>query len=45
LLGTDLHRLDTLPGRIEGLSRAIELVGEAAVDRLTVENPRVLANS
>ncbi len=44
LLGTDLHRLDTLPGRLEGLLRAIELVGEAAVDRLTVENPRVLIN-
>jgi tyrosine-protein phosphatase YwqE len=42
LLGTDLHRLDSLPGRLEGLARAIELVGDAAVNRLTVENPRGL---
>jgi len=45
LLGSDLHRLDTLPGRMEGLKRAIELVGEKAVDRLTVENPRMLIES
>jgi protein-tyrosine phosphatase len=38
LLGSDLHHLDSLPGRMDGLARAIELVGENDVDRLTVQN-------
>jgi protein-tyrosine phosphatase len=42
LLGSDLHNLDTLPHRMNGLRHAIELVGEAEVDRLTRENPAQL---
>ena len=42
MLGTDLHNLATLPVRVRGLHRVIELVGEAAVNRLTIENPRQL---
>jgi protein-tyrosine phosphatase len=42
LLGTDTHRVETLKMRIDGLRRAIELVGEQRVDRLTRENPQVL---
>jgi protein-tyrosine phosphatase len=42
LLGSDLHRLKSLPPRLAGLRNAIELVGAAAVDRLTIENPRML---
>lgn len=39
LLGTDLHNLAGLPIRLRGLERAIELVGESAVHRLTEEHP------
>ena len=39
LLGSDLHGLDSLPPRLEGLRRAIDLVGEEAVDQLTRKNP------
>jgi protein-tyrosine phosphatase len=42
LLGTDTHRPDTLPMRLGGLSRAIELAGEEYVDQLTKTNPQVL---
>jgi len=42
LLGSDLHNLPSLPIRLAGLRRAIELVGEVGVAKLTVENPRVL---
>lgn len=42
LLGSDLHNLPSLPIRLAGLRRAIELVGEAGVATLTGENPRVL---
>lgn len=42
MLGSDLHRLDTLDRRLRGLQRAIALVGEAEVDRLTIENPSKL---
>lgn len=42
LLGSDTHRIDTIGPRVEGLRRAIELVGEEAVDRMTRENPREL---
>ncbi len=39
MLGTDLHNLATLPQRIAGLHRAIELVGAQTVQELTVTNP------
>ena len=42
MLGSDLHNLKSLPMRLDGLKRAIDLVGEKTVDRLTVENPRQL---
>jgi protein-tyrosine phosphatase len=42
LLGSDLHNLHSLPVRLEGLRRAIQLVGEQAVKELTVTNPRML---
>jgi protein-tyrosine phosphatase len=42
LLGSDLHRLDTLDHRLRGLRRAIESVGEAAVGALTAAHPREL---
>jgi protein-tyrosine phosphatase len=45
LLGSDLHNLKTLDLRMDGLKRAIELVGQAEVDRLTRENPAQLLPS
>ena len=42
LLGSDLHNYASLPQRLEGLKRAIDLVGAETVDRLTIENPRRL---
>ncbi|MCC7349041.1 MAG: hypothetical protein IT446_00595 [Phycisphaerales bacterium] len=42
MLGSDLHHLENLPPRMAGLRRAIELVGEDEVDRLTMENPAKL---
>lgn len=42
LLGSDLHRLNSLQARLDGLTRAIELAGEERVRELTVENPRKL---
>jgi protein-tyrosine phosphatase len=42
LLGSDLHKLDTLGKRLLGLRNAIDLVGAAAVEKLTIENPRKL---
>lgn len=42
LLGSDLHRLPSLPGRLNGLQQAIDLVGEEAVDRLTRTNAQTL---
>jgi protein-tyrosine phosphatase len=39
MLGSDAHRIETLPPRIEGLAMAEKFVGAAAVARLTVENP------
>jgi protein-tyrosine phosphatase len=41
-LGSDLHRLDTLKIRLDGLKRAIELVGDAEVDRLTITNAAIV---
>jgi protein-tyrosine phosphatase len=45
LLGMDLHNPTTLPVRFAGLRRAIELVGNDAVDRLTITNPRKLVDN
>jgi len=42
LLGSDLHGLAGLDNRLLGLQRAIELVGEKEVGRLTVDNPQQL---
>ena len=42
LLGSDTHNPQTLPMRLGGLSRAIEMVGLEAVGQLTITNPRHL---
>jgi protein-tyrosine phosphatase len=42
MLGCDLHRIETLPVRLDGLAVATELAGEDVVRKLTVENPRTL---
>jgi len=42
LLGSDLHRLNTLEARLAGLRNAIEMVGGETVDRLTVQHPQLL---
>jgi protein-tyrosine phosphatase len=42
LLGTDLHRLHTLAPRLQGLRNAIELMGQEAIDELTIDHPRLL---
>lgn len=42
MLGSDLHRIETLDRRLRGLQNAIQLVGEAEVDRLTIQNPSKL---
>lgn len=42
LLGSDLHRLNSLQARLDGLGRAIELAGEERIRELTVVNPRQL---
>lgn len=39
LLGSDLHNLNSLEVRLQGLKRAIELVGETKVWELTHTNP------
>lgn len=39
LLATDLHRLDTLHPRLEGLRAAIDLLGYELFDELTIHNP------
>lgn len=39
LLATDLHRLETLRPRLDGLRAAIDLLGYEAVDELTIHNP------
>ncbi len=39
MLGSDLHRIETLPVRLRGLERAIEIVGEDKVWELTHVNP------
>jgi len=42
VLGTDTHNPDTLPMRLNGLKKAMELVGCEYVDQLTIDNPQVL---
>jgi len=42
LLGSDLHKLATLPSRIAGLKRAREVLGEEGIAKLMVENPKKL---
>jgi protein-tyrosine phosphatase len=42
MLGSDLHNLASLPMRLDGLKRAIELAGEQTINRLTIDNPRSL---
>ncbi|HTV47627.1 MAG TPA: CpsB/CapC family capsule biosynthesis tyrosine phosphatase [Phycisphaerae bacterium] len=39
MLGSDCHRPDQIATRMAGLEHAIDLVGEATVDKLTIENP------
>jgi protein-tyrosine phosphatase len=40
MFGTDLHKPETLDVRLRGLERAIELLGDAEVNRLTINHPR-----
>jgi len=42
MLGTDLHRLHSLPSRLRGLAVARKLVGEPELNRLTITNPSTL---
>jgi protein-tyrosine phosphatase len=42
LLGSDLHRLNTLAPRLQGLRNAIDLMGNKAIDELTIDHPRLL---
>jgi protein-tyrosine phosphatase len=43
MLGSDLHRIETLPRRLRGLERAVDLIGEERVWELTHINPLQLA--
>jgi len=45
VLGSDLHRPDTLGLRLAGLKNAIDLMGAEEIDRLTVINPRKLISA
>lgn len=42
LLGSDLHKLETLDCRLRGIDEATRLVGQEVVDRLMIENPQKL---
>ncbi len=42
LLGSDLHNPQTLSCRMDGLVRAIGLVGQERIDALTIHNPQKL---
>jgi len=42
LLGTDLHDAGSMAPRMEGLRRAIDMIGEDAVNTLTIDHPREL---
>lgn len=45
MLGSDLHNLATLPLRMNGLARVIEMIGEKAAMVLTRDNPLKLMKS
>jgi len=46
LLGSDSHNPQSMAIRMNGLKRAIEVGGEALIDKLTIENPqRLIAES
>ncbi len=42
MLGMDLHNHASMPIRLTGLQRAVEAVGQDAVDELTIHNPMKL---
>jgi protein-tyrosine phosphatase len=42
LLGSDTHNIETMPVRLRGLNRAIELVGDEKVMELTRDHPLML---
>jgi protein-tyrosine phosphatase len=39
MLGSDLHNQASMPVRLAGLKRAVQLVGKEGMDRLTITNP------
>lgn len=45
MLGCDLHRIESLPYRLQGLARAKDLAGEKRVYELTAINPLQLLSS
>ncbi|MBA3406405.1 MAG: hypothetical protein H0U13_17265 [Gemmatimonadaceae bacterium] len=45
MLGSDLHNMKSLPIRIAGLYRVIEMIGEDGAWTLTSTNPRTLLPS
>ena len=42
MLGSDTHNPQTIDVRMDGLARVRELVGDATLDQLTIDNPRKL---
>jgi protein-tyrosine phosphatase len=42
MLGSDLHKMKSLPARMAGLQFAIDRIGAEAVEELTIEHPRML---
>ncbi|MGA2229706.1 MAG: CpsB/CapC family capsule biosynthesis tyrosine phosphatase [Tepidisphaeraceae bacterium] len=44
MLGSDLHKMKSLPARMAGLQFAIDRIGEAEVEKLTIHHPRLLMN-
>jgi hypothetical protein len=44
MLGSDLHNLASLPIRMKGLERAIEMLGNEEVWKLTRDNPKKLVS-
>jgi protein-tyrosine phosphatase len=42
LCGTDLHGIEGMPIRVAGLQIAEQLVGKQALQKLTIDNPRLL---
>ncbi|HEX8524277.1 MAG TPA: CpsB/CapC family capsule biosynthesis tyrosine phosphatase [Tepidisphaeraceae bacterium] len=45
VLGSDTHNPQSMPQRLIGLQNAIEMIGEAAVNQLTMDHPRKLLPS